>query len=79
MQAQKTGRPLRDARGTPSVLRLLERLVVRIALEVALGQRIAAQMSEEERVTRADYVIVSDDRTPVLPQILKLHEIFSRL
>ena len=47
--------------------------------EQSVRQRIAAQMSEEERVTRADYVIVSDDRTPVLPQILKLHEIFSRL
>lgn len=47
--------------------------------EQSVRQRIAAQMSEEERVTRSDYVIVSDDRTPVMPQILKLHEIFSRL
>lgn len=47
--------------------------------EQSVRQRIAAQMSEEERIDRADYVIVSDDRTPVLPQILKLHEIFSRL
>lgn len=47
--------------------------------EQSVRQRIAAQMSEEERVARADYVIVSDDRTPVMPQILKLHEIFNRL
>lgn len=47
--------------------------------EQSVRQRIAAQMSEEERIARADYVIVSDDRTPVIPQILKLHEIFNRL
>lgn len=47
--------------------------------EASVRQRIAAQMSEEERITRADYVIVSDDRTPVIPQVLKLHAIFNRL
>lgn len=47
--------------------------------EQSVRQRIAAQMSEKERIDRSDYVIVSDDRTPVMPQILKLHEIFSRL
>ena len=47
--------------------------------EASVRQRIAAQMSEEERIARADYVIVSDDRTPVIPQVLKLHAIFNRL
>ena len=47
--------------------------------EQSVRQRIAAQLSEEERVARADYVIVSDDQTPVIAQILKLHEIFNRL
>ena len=45
----------------------------------SVRRRIAAQMSEEERIARADYVIVSDDRTPVIPQVLKLHAIFNRL
>ena len=47
--------------------------------EQSVRQRIAAQLSEEERVARADYVIVSDDQTPVIAQILKLHEIFNCL
>ena len=41
--------------------------------------RIAAQLSEEERIARADHVIVSDDRTLVIPQVLKLHELFGQL
>jgi len=35
--------------------------------------RIKAQISEEERLKRADYVIYNDDKDEVLPQIEKLH------
>lgn len=33
------------------------------------------QMDEEEKMKRCDYVIVNDDTTALLPQILKLHEV----
>lgn len=35
---------------------------------------ISNQMDENEKMKHCDYVIVNDDSTPVLPQILKLHE-----
>jgi dephospho-CoA kinase len=36
---------------------------------------IARQMDEEEKMKLCDYVITNDDVTPVLPQVLKLHEL----
>ena len=47
--------------------------------EASVRARMAAQIAERERVGRADYIIRNDDREPVIPQILKLHEIFDRL
>lgn len=35
--------------------------------------RIAAQMSDEEKLNLADFVIVNDDTVPLLPQVLQLH------
>lgn len=35
-----------------------------------------AQMPEEEMTRRADYVIVNDEKTLVIPQVLELHKIF---
>jgi len=37
---------------------------------------VARQLPEEEKVARADYVIINDDATPVLPQVLRLHALF---
>jgi len=37
---------------------------------------IAQQMNEDEKMERCKYVIVNDDITAVLPQVLKLHEEF---
>ena len=37
---------------------------------------VEKQLPEQEKVDRADYIIVNDDVTMVLPQILKLHELF---
>lgn len=34
------------------------------------------QMSEEEKIKRSDYVIYNDDSQMVLPQVMKLHNIF---
>ena len=38
---------------------------------------MAKQLSEEERMARADHVIYNDDQQPLIPQVLKLHEQFS--
>ena len=37
--------------------------------------RIAKQMDESEKMKLCDYVIVNDDTTAILPQILAIHEI----
>ena len=37
-------------------------------------QRMAHQLSDEDRTARADFTIDCDDATPLLPQILKIHE-----
>ena len=47
--------------------------------EEAVRARMAAQIGEAERVERADYVILADDRELVVPQVLSLHERFCRL
>ena len=39
---------------------------------------ISKQISEEEKMKLANYVIYNDDKTPVLPQILALDENFRR-
>lgn len=37
---------------------------------------VEKQMSEEEKLRRADYIIINDDKTLVVPQVLKLHDQF---
>lgn len=37
---------------------------------------VEKQLPEKEKVERADYIIVNDDVTPIIPQVLKLHEQF---
>ena len=40
---------------------------------------MAKQLSEEEKMQRADYVLTNDDVQPLLPQVLALHTAFSAL
>ncbi|MDB5236732.1 MAG: Dephospho-CoA kinase [Hymenobacter sp.] len=40
---------------------------------------MAKQLSEKEKMQRADYVLSNDDVRPLLPQVLALHEAFSAL
>jgi dephospho-CoA kinase len=35
-----------------------------------------AQLSDEERIKRSDYVIVNDEEQLVIPQVMKLHDLF---
>jgi dephospho-CoA kinase len=34
------------------------------------------QMSQEEVIKRSDYIITNDNLTLVIPQVLKLHQLF---
>lgn len=51
--------------------RVLRRDPQRTAADVAAI--MAKQLSEEEKMQRADYVLVNDDVQPLLPQVLALH------
>lgn len=62
----------------PEILRI-SRVCKRDGLNAeAVRLRIKAQLSDEERSKRADYVIVNDETMLLIPQILKLHEEFVR-
>lgn len=41
-------------------------------------KRIEAQMSDETKRNHADFVIVNDDETPIIPQVLKLISLVSK-
>jgi dephospho-CoA kinase len=45
--------------------------------EASVKAIIAKQWEEEEKIKRADYVIINDDKNMVIPQVLKLHQEFS--
>ena len=48
----------------------IKRLQKRESLdETTILNRIKNQMSEEERISKADYIIVNDDIQPVIPQV----------
>ena len=40
---------------------------------------ISKQLSEEERKKKASYTVVNDEKKPLIPQVLKLHKVFSSL
>ncbi|WP_343560150.1 dephospho-CoA kinase [Sphingobacterium sp.] len=46
------------------------------ATEQQVRERINKQMSDEEKLQLADFVIVNDGITPLLPQVWKLHQKF---
>ncbi|GAB4284676.1 MAG: dephospho-CoA kinase [Marinilabiliales bacterium] len=39
-----------------------------------INSRMQNQLNEEELVKRADYTIINDEKTPVIPQILKIYK-----
>ena len=41
-------------------------------------QIVEKQMPEDEKLKRADYIIVNDDANLVIPQVLKLHDWFKQ-
>jgi dephospho-CoA kinase len=37
-------------------------------------ERMNRQMDEKEKMKRCDFIIENDERTPLLPQVLKIHD-----
>lgn len=37
-------------------------------------QRIASQMDDTEKMSRCDYIIINDDNTAIIPQVLQVHQ-----
>ena len=45
--------------------------------EEEIKNRIKNQLSEEDKIKDADYVVINDDEHLVIPQVLKIHEALS--
>jgi len=58
----------------PEQLRLSRAMKRSNLTEAEVRARMARQLPEAEKMKRCDFVIVNDDATAVLPQVLKLHE-----
>lgn len=43
--------------------------------EAAVQERISKQMNEEEKMKLCNYIIINDDKTSVIDQVLNLHQI----
>ncbi len=56
----------------PEEIRIRRCMVRDKADEEAIRRRIEAQMQEEERLRRADYVLHSDEKHLLIPQVLRL-------
>lgn len=55
----------------------IQRVIKRDAVtEQQVRERINKQLSDEEKLPLADFVIVNDGITPLLPQVWKLHQKF---
>lgn len=54
----------------------IKRLVIRDThrTEADIRAIISKQLSEEEKIARADYLIMNDDQKMVIPQVLALHQ-----
>jgi dephospho-CoA kinase len=53
----------------------LERIIKRDGLTPSqVMERINKQMDEDEKMRRCDFVVVNDENTPVIPQVLALHD-----
>lgn len=58
----------------PKELRIQRAMQRDSVAEEKILQRMAQQMDEEEKMKRCHYVIINDDATAVIPQVMKLHE-----
>jgi dephospho-CoA kinase len=60
----------------PEELRIARVLKRDAVSKEEIQRRMHAQLSDEERIKRSDYVIVNDEEQLMIPQVMKLHEMF---
>lgn len=58
----------------PQTLRIFRTMGRDSITQEKVLERMANQMDDDEKMKRCDYVIVNDDITPILPQVLRIHE-----
>jgi dephospho-CoA kinase len=58
----------------PENIRIKRILLREMTNEKDVKQRIAAQWSDKLKSELSDYNIINDDKTPMLPQILRIHK-----
>lgn len=63
----------------PEALRIVRCMKRDGASRAQVEARLARQWNDAQRAERADYQIVNDDQTPVLPQVLRIHDELLRL
>ena len=63
----------------PEALRVRRTCLRDGVTEAQVRQRIAHQMSDEERNARADFILRADERQLLIPQILALHRTLTEL
>lgn len=42
--------------------------------EITIRQKMAAQMDEKEKMMRCQFIILNDDETAIIPQVLSIHQ-----
>ncbi len=58
----------------PEEIRILRAMKRSKVTREEVLSRMARQMNDEEKMKRCDFVIVNDDRTALIPQVLELHQ-----
>ena len=56
----------------PEEVRIMRAMQRDTAPRELIERRVRSQMSDEEKRTRADFVIVNDGETPLIPQVLEV-------
>ena len=56
----------------PKKLRIMRAMQRDTAPRELIERRVRSQMSDEEKRTQADFVIVNDGKTPLIPQVLEV-------
>jgi dephospho-CoA kinase len=62
----------------PEELRIARVLNRDVVTREEVQRRLHAQLSEEERIKRSQYVIVNDEQQLVIPQVMELHQLFNK-
>lgn len=60
----------------PEALRIQRTCLRDHSDEAAVRARMARQMSDQERMARADHILVADEKRLLIPQIIELHKRF---